>query len=189
MKKVFFAILLGILFSPLIFSADIERDQSYAYFGVRAGYMQIDGIEDQGSANLGFTLGYRISNPVAIEFSCDYHSSDFSAVDRTTYALQASLLLYLNSSTNVQPYLVGGGGYYISGYDYWVNGYKYTDFTSYNFGAHIGAGVDIMLGDYSIITFDVRYLAVNEDVPEDALGYGSKTYDGVLATLGAKFKF
>ncbi len=189
MKKVFIVILITTLFSPMVFSADIEREESYGYFGVRLGYMEIDGIEDEGSANLGFTLGFRVSNPVAIEFSCDYHSSDFSAVDRTTYALQASLLLYLSSNTNVQPYLVGGGGYYISGYDYWVNGYKYTDFTSHKFGGHIGAGVDILLGDYSIITFDVRYLAVDEDVPEQALGYDTKTFDGVLATVGAKFKF
>ncbi len=189
MKKVFVALFFLILLSPMVFSADIEREESYGYFGVRLGYMEIDGIEDEGSANLGFTLGFRVSNPVAIEFSCDYHSSDFSAVDRTTYALQASLLLYLSSNTNVQPYLVGGGGYYISGYDYWVNGYKYTDFTSHKFGGHIGAGVDILLGDYSIITFDVRYLAVDEDVPEQALGYDTKTFDGVLATVGAKFRF
>ena len=189
MKKVFFVMLLAILLNPMAYSKDIEREESYGYFGVRVGYMEIDGIEDEGSANIGFTLGFRVSNPVAIEFSCDYHSSDFSAVDRTTYALQVSLLLYLTSNTNVQPYLVGGGGYYISGYDYWVNGYKYTDFTSHKFGGHLGAGVDIMLGDYSTITLDVRYIAVDEDVPREALGYDTKTFDGVLATVGAKFRF
>ncbi len=188
MKKITI-ILIGIILGFSVFAAEIEKEESYGYFGVRLGYMEIDGIEDEGSANLGFTLGFRVSNPVAVEFSVDYHSADFSAVDRTTFAFQASLLLYLASNTNVQPYLVGGGGYYISGYDYWVNGYKYTDFTSHKFGAHIGAGIDIMMGDYSVITFDVRYLAVDEDVPEEALGYDNKTFDGVLATVGAKFKF
>ncbi len=189
MKKLLFGILLVILFIPSVYSAEIEREESYGYFGVRVGYMEIDGIEDGGSANLGFTLGFRVSNPVAIEFSLDYHSSEFSAVDRTTYAFQASLLLYLTSNTNVQPYLVGGGGYYISGYDYWINGYKYTDFTSHKFGGHLGAGIDIMLGEYSTITFDVRYIGVDEDVPQEYFGYDTKTFDGILATVGAKFRF
>ncbi len=189
MKKIFSVILILAFFSVFSFSAEIEKEESYGYFGVRLGYMEIDGIEDEGSANLGFTLGFRVSNPVAVEFSLDYHTSEFSAIDRTTYAFQASLLLYLASNTNVQPYILGGGGYYISGYDYWVDGYRYTDFTSHKFGLHAGAGVDILLGDYSIITFDVRYIAVDEDVPVEAFGYDNKTFDGILATVGAKFRF
>ena len=39
MKKVFFVMILAILLNPMVFSKDIEREESYGYFGVRVGYM------------------------------------------------------------------------------------------------------------------------------------------------------
>lgn len=177
--------------SSLCFAQDVTIDRGYGYFGIRAGYMEIDNMEDGGSANIGFTSGFRFNNPVALELSLDYHTSEFSDVDRTTYALQASLLLYLAPITaRVQPYLLGGGGFYLSGYDYWTDsGYRRTDFTSHKFGGHLGGGIDFWPTPDVSLTVDVRYLFLQEDTPEDAAADINGSIDGILATIGAKFRF
>ncbi len=185
--------LLPVLLSLSVFSVaqDVTIDRSYGYFGVRAGYMEIDNMEDGGSANIGFTSGFRFNNPIAIEVSLDYHTSEFSDVDRTTYALQASLLLYLAPITaRIQPYFLGGGGFYLSGYDYWTDsGYRRTDFTSHKFGGHLGGGIDFWPTPDVSLTLDVRYLFLQEETPEDAVADLNGNIDGILATIGAKFRF
>ncbi len=163
---------------------DVNYDRSYEWFGVRIGYMEIENMEDNGSLNLGFTAGYRFNEPLGIELSLDYHSSEFSEIDRTTYAFQASLMVYLAPPTaHLQPYVLGGGGYYMSGYDYFRDGVRYTDFTSRKFGGHLGGGLDIWMGQNTSVTLDVRYLFITEDAP------GMDNVDGLLATFGTKFRF
>lgn len=163
---------------------DVAYDRSYEWFGVRIGYMEIDNMEDGGSLNLGFTAGYRFNEPLGIELSLDYHSSDFSEIDRSTYAFQASLIIYLTPPTaRLQPYVLGGAGYYMSGYDYFADGVRYTDFNSREFGGHLGAGLDIWTGQNASVTLDVRYLFLEEDAP------GMQDVDGFLATFGTKFRF
>ncbi|NOZ12085.1 MAG: porin family protein [Acidobacteria bacterium] len=189
LKPLMLAVLL--LCSSSGFAQDVTIDQSFSYFGVRVGYMEIDNMEDGGSANIGFTSGFRFNDPFAIEMSLDYHTSEFSDVDRTTYALQASLLVYLAPATaRVQPYFLGGGGFYLSGYDYWTDsGYRRTDFTSHKFGGHLGAGIDFWPTPEVSLTVDVRYLFLQEDTPNDAAADINGSIDGVLATIGAKFRF
>ncbi len=180
------AVLMCLLFGsqPAYADQDVNYDRSYEWFGVRIGYMEIENMEDDGSLNLGFTAGYRLNEPLGIEFSLDYHSSEFSEIDRTTYAFQASLMLYLAPPTaHLQPYVLGGGGYYMSGYDYFRDGVRYTDFTSREFGGHLGAGLDIWMGENASVTLDVRYLFISEDAP------GMDNVDGLLATFGTKFRF
>jgi len=180
-----------LVFGASSMAQDVTIDRSYSYFGVRVGYMEIDNLEEGGSANIGFTSGYRFDNPLAIEFSLDYHTSEFSEVDRTTYALQASLLVYLAPITaQVQPYLLGGGGFYLSGYDYWTDsGDRRTDFTSHKFGGHLGGGIDFWPTSDVSLTVDVRYLFLQEDTPKDAVQDIDGSVDGILATIGAKFRF
>jgi|GEM_PF-1509295 len=170
---------------------DVTIDRSFSYFGVRVGYMEIDNMEDGGSANIGFTSGFRFNNSLALELSLDYHTSEFSDVDRSTYALQASLLVYLAPTTaEVQPYLLGGGGFYLSGYDYFTeSGYRRTDFTSHKFGGQLGGGIDFWPTPDVSLTVDVRYLFLQEDTPEDAVADINGSIDGILATIGAKFRF
>ncbi len=170
---------------------DVTIERSYSYFGVRAGYMEIDNLEEGGSANIGFTSGYRFDDPLAIEFSLDYHTSEFSDVNRTTYALQASLLVYLAPITSrVQPYMLGGGGFYLSGYDYWTDsGYRRTNFTSHKFGGHLGGGIDVWPTPDVSLTVDVRYLFLKEDTPGDAVQDINGSVDGILITIGTKFRF
>ena len=176
--------LLTVVPATPVIAQDVTYDNTQSWFGVRVGYLKIDEMEDEGSANLGFTSGLRFSDPLGIEVSLDYHSSDFSEINRTTYAFQCSLMLFLNDPTQpVQPYLLGGGGYYLSGYDYYSGGVRYTNFTTHKFGLHAGAGVDFWIGPNSSLTLDVRYLFVEEDAPD------MDSVDGILATVGTKFRF
>ena len=110
-RIVLFAVLVLPLISLNLHAQDVTYEKSFSYLGVRVGYMQIDNLEDNGSLNIGFTSGYRINDPFAVEFSIDYHTSEFSDINRTTYAGQFSLLVYLASTQKqVQPYVLGGGG-------------------------------------------------------------------------------
>ena len=184
MKGTVIALVLLFTMTGTARAQDVTVDHSHSWFGVRAGYMSIDDMDDGGSANIGFTSGLRVNNTVAVEFSIDYHSSDFSEADRTTYAFQCSALVFFaGTRAKFQPYLVGGIGYYLSGYDYYRDGYRYTNFNTDKFGLHGGVGADFQVAPNAWMTLDVRYLFVDEDAPD------MDSVDGILATVGTKFRF
>ncbi len=187
MKKVW--ILLALLGSISTTAAqDVTTDRSYAYFGLRGGVMMVDTIDYDEEFSFGVMAGFRFNEAMAVEISADNHFNGLFGTGWSTDAYQASLLLYLPVSRQVEPYFVGGIGIYQSSYNYWVyDGYdpyvvSEVDFTDGGF--HAGAGVDIHVSPYVAISFDARYIFVDEDD-----SYDGEQNDGFLTTVGVKFTF
>ncbi len=187
MKK----ILIGLVLLSLGMSswaADVERDRSYMYLGIRAGSLMVDTLDDDHDATLGFMAGVRLNEAVALELSYDDQFNGLLGTGWSSDALQASVLLYLlPSNAQVQPYLVGGVGVYMSSYNYWAtdgwDDYIVSEVDYTDGGFHAGGGVDIYVNQSVALTIDGRYIFVEEDRPDTI------DSDGFLATFGVKFRF
>ena len=161
------------------------QDQGGLILGARIGYLEVEHV-DSGNLNLGFMFGYAFTPLFAIEGSVDYHTPEFDLAGRETYAFQASAYLYpFARLTRLQPYAVGGVGYYLSRYEFEpflnLDNEKVGDG-----GFHAGFGVDIPVteelagSDDWRITIDVRYLFTQESESADIES------DGFLLSLGFK---
>jgi len=187
MKHAFLALVL-IFSTTATFAADVEYDHSYGYVGLRGGVLLVDTIDSEEEFSFGAMVGFRFNEAVALEFSYDDQFNGLFGTGWSTDAYQASLLLYIPVSEQVQPYLVGGIGVYMSTYNYWVyDGYdpyivSEVDFTDAGF--HAGAGVDIFVSPNIAFAVDGRYIFVEEDDR-----YSGEQNDGFLTTFGVKFRF
>lgn len=169
-------------------AGDVEQDRSYMYLGIRAGALMVDTLDDDEDASLGFMAGFRLNDAVALELSYDDQFNGLLGTGWSSDAIQASVLFYLlPSSSQVQPYLVGGVGVYMSSYNYWAyDGWDHyivseVDYTDGGF--HAGGGLDFYLNQSVALTIDGRYIFVEEDRPDTI------DSDGFLATFGVKFRF
>ncbi len=164
------------------------QDQSRLFGGARVGYLEVQHV-DTGSLNVGFIFGYTFTPVFALEGSIDYHTAEFDLAGRETYAFQASAYLYpFDKLTHIQPYAVGGVGYYLSRYEFepFLN---LDDERVGDGGFHAGFGVDVPLSQGSAggggwrFTTDVRYLFTEKSESADIES------DGVLVSLGFKAGF
>jgi hypothetical protein len=166
-----------------------EGRSSGPFVGGRIGYLEVEGIDD-GSLNVGVLAGYRWASILGIEASVDYHTADFDAYGRSTYAFQASLVLHpFPPRAPIRPYVLGGVGYYVSDYDLDFDhdgGYAFDDDGGYHagFGADIAVSRDPFTGERYQATVDVRYLFTREDEP-----WERRRRDGLLVTVGGKVRF
>ncbi len=164
------------------------EDQVLGYAGGRVGYLKLEGV-DEGSLNLGLFGAWQPHPHLALVGAFDYHEADFDLQCRTTWAVSASLELYLLDQENrLQPYVVGGVGYYVSQYDFEpviVGG----DDHAREEGYHAGFGLDINTGqwdedgDMVAINLDARWIFSEQ---EDDLQVEP---DGFLFSVGVKVKF
>ncbi len=195
MGKLLSACLLLVLSAQPLRAESIESEtyesaqsQSRVFVGVRVGYLEVQHV-DTGSLNLGFMLGHTFNPMFAIEGSIDYHTPEFDLAGRETIAFQASVYLYpLANLIHIQPYAVGGVGYYLSRYEFEPSMNLDNEHVG-DGGFHAGFGVDIPLkedqgGNKDLnFTIDVRYLFTEES--ESA----AIESDGVLVSLGFRVRF
>ncbi|NOY23316.1 MAG: porin family protein [Acidobacteria bacterium] len=180
-------ITLALVAALSIQAQDVTYEQSNVYIGVRAGTLLVDNMGEGRDVSFGAMFGVKFNDAVGIEFSYDNQFNGMFGTGWSTDAYQASLLLYLPATKEVQFYFVGGVGLYRSSYNYWANDgwddYIISDTEYTDAGFHAGAGVDISLSPNVALTLDGRYIFVSEDAP------GDNNADGLLATAGFKFRF
>lgn len=172
---------------------DVDRERegrrSGPILGARIGYLEVEGI-DEGSLNVGFLAGYRWASAFGLEVSVDYHDADFDVYGRSTYAFQASAVVHpFPPRAPVQPYVLGGVGYYVSNYDLafdYDGPYAWDDEAGYHagVGADIAVSRDPVTGERFQISGDVRYLFTRKDEV-----WERRRRDGMLVTLGVKVRF
>ncbi|RLE24156.1 MAG: hypothetical protein DRJ08_01375, partial [Acidobacteria bacterium] len=150
---------------------DVTYEQSNVYLGVRGGTLLVDNMGEGRDVSFGAMLGVKFNDAVGIEFSYDNQFNGMFGTGWSTDAYQASLLLYLPATKEVQFYFVGGVGLYRSSYNYWASDgwddYIISDTEYTDAGFHAGAGVDISLSPNVALTLDGRYIFVSEDAPGD----------------------
>lgn len=179
---------LAIIFVFVLTAHAQRAPHSDGYAAFRIGYFRLEKV-DSGSLNLGLAAGIHSNKWLSLEGSVDYHTADYDAYNRSTYAFQASLLLYPFGRPNgIQPYLVAGAGYYFSDTNDVEGIIDVSEEWSGDGGTHAGFGFDVALTDRAFdavsLTFDSRWLFTEEEMR----GEGVES-DGLLVTLGVKYRF
>jgi opacity protein-like surface antigen len=154
-------------------------------FGVRGGYQRLsDG--DSGALVGGGFFRWDWHRIVMLEAAVLYHVEEVNATtDLELYPIQFSGMIYpLRRDYLLSPYILGGGGLYISRL---VAKGQDTE-NEYDFGWHLGLGVDLALNDRVFLEGDFRYLwldtSTDDQTAADVLG----SFDSWMATLGIGFR-
>jgi len=121
---------LFLVLSPVLAEAP-ESEYTYpaadGYFGLHAGYVKLQDVDDDGSFNVGFSGGFYLYSGFAIGGAFDFQQSEFTletddvtiffpAIERETFSLQLELSFTPLPDSVVRPYVLGGVGYYWSKY-------------------------------------------------------------------------
>ena len=162
--------------------------------GANVGYSKT--VDGQGQFTGGAQLRLKFLPLIGFELLAGYRRDDVEAQGATVLEVeqipvQASVMLYPLKIGPIRLYALGGGGAYItrsSGVNSFIS---YGKVTKTNFGGHLGAGTDILLGGSFFLSGDVRYIWLNIDsfdAVEEA--YKEKrNADYWVATAMINFKF
>jgi len=150
-------ITLGLLFLASEGFADINRGLGVGLF---TGYAKAVDADD-GTYYLGAALEKRFLKVLGLRLEAGYRKDEllqgalgFSAVEieATQIPLLLSAVVHPFSDFMVSPYIIGGGGAYITQTKMTISppilGLKGPEETEANFGYHLGAGVEVNLGEH-----------------------------------------
>lgn len=143
---------------------------------------------DSGQWTGGLQGRLHMSPGLALEGSIDFENNTFgnNITSVKAYPVLASLLVYLMPGSNWSPFLLGGAGWYYTQ----VNGPAGFSDTSYRFGTHAGAGIEVMLNEDISVDGTYRYIWVENVASRDLVAV-NKTYQfsGSMVTLAINFLF
>ncbi len=162
-------------------------------FGGHASYTKAG--EADGSWGGGAQLRLRFPGPIGLEGLVDYKRTTYTAggVDVLRveqYPVQASLMLFILSG-QVQPYILGGGGWYYTRSTYLGPLAAQASDTQHTFGGHVGGGVELGAKSRVSVHVDVRYVYIGVDSIDairDRYNNNPKA-DFWHGTAGVNFKF
>jgi opacity protein-like surface antigen len=153
--------------------------------GGRAAYYEPDEADD-GEFFGGAQLRLYLSRAIALEGSIDYRRNDFGATRIDTFPVQASLLAYILPGMPVNPFLLGGVGWYYTN----IEGPGGFDDTQHRFGVHAGGGLQLFINPYWSIDGTYRFIWLEKIESRDA-SLLDKDFDdnGHMITAALNFHF
>jgi opacity protein-like surface antigen len=167
-----------------------------AQFGVGARLAWVKADTQLDVDSVRFVGGQiRMGSPrVGIEVSLDSHSEDLELLNQkvSERPIQTSLLLKLASGT-LQPYLLGGPGWYKRSVEP-LEG-PGAKLSTTEFGWHAGGGLEVRFGRHAGVHGDYRYTFLNFGDDDDkviglpGLGGILPRHRGSMWTLGATVYF
>jgi hypothetical protein len=161
--------------------------------GGHASYTKASGAD--GTWYGGAQLRLRFPGPLGVEGLLDYRRTTYSAGSENVlrieqYPVQASLMLFILPG-QVQPYVLGGGGWYYTKSTFLGAQSALGSDTQHTFGGHVGGGLELGAKAKVSLHADVRYvfLGVNSiDAIRDRYNDNPKA-DFWHGTAGINFKF
>jgi outer membrane protein W len=113
----------------------------------------------------------RLTGAVGVELAAGYRQERYSgqitgdALELNLWEIpvQLSLLFYLLPNERVQPYVLGGGGYYYVNVETIAPNGDAASAGSSKFGLHVGAGVDVRVATKLSLRVDARYAFLDID--------------------------
>ncbi len=167
--------------------------------GVRMAWVKADTeLEDDTVRFIGGQIRLGLSQRMGVEVSLDSHSEDFELLNQKVKErpIQVSLLLKL-AGGSVQPYLLGGPGWYKRSVEPLEGPAEDLEASTTEFGWHAGGGLEFLLGRHVGIHGDYRYtfLDFGDDDDDDDGGFignlvpGLPGHRGSMWTLGATVYF
>jgi len=166
---------------PLTLAAPLADPEEPRFsIGPAGGYLRAHGA-DRGTWFGGVQARLKVLPFLAIEGSITFHENEYENGDIkvTQYPVQVTALLYILHEGPIRPYVLGGVGWYYTRVDYSGLFSAFSDSTDYNFGGHLGAGADLMLGARTSLDVDVRYIFLNpstEQIKDQDFNYWQITF-------------
>jgi opacity protein-like surface antigen len=150
------------------------KDKLVWSVGVRVGYAA--GFDsDEGGFLLGAQGRIHLKPWLAFEAVIEQHNEEYEDgdVDVRYTPVQASALFYPFPDPKLRPYGVVGVGFHNIAADYKGTLAPIDDERWMRFGFHIGAGLDLALGEHFVLNGDARFQFIDEpgDFDDDALDF------------------
>ena len=165
--------------------------------GVRMAWVKADTeLENDTVRFIGGQVRLGLSQRMGVEVSLDSHSEDFELLNQKVKErpIQVSLLLKL-AGGSVQPYLLGGPGWYKRSVEPLEGPGENLEASKTEFGWHAGGGLEFLLGRHVGIHGDYRYTFLDFGNDDDDGGFignlvpGLPGHRGSMWTLGATVYF
>ncbi|MBT3193433.1 MAG: outer membrane beta-barrel protein [Verrucomicrobia bacterium] len=166
------------LLSAVSYAGDVD-------LGYRGGYMRMPDADD-GAGMVGAFLRFALGEDVLLDTAIYYHDEELSEdVSLELIPIQLSLMLYLLGTDGpVRPFMLGGCGVY------WTrtteNGVR-SD-SEYDFGGHLGAGMDFALSERMFIEADFRYIWLDAETEGNTLSDVAHDYEHWVAGIALAFR-
>lgn len=153
--------------------------QSYSDPGFGVGVHIFRWVDAEGSTSGQLSGGihsrYRLTGGLGFEVALDFRITDYDLDGQRVFRLlvvplTGSLEVFLLPRSRIQPYLLGGAGYYfIQGRGYGALEELGTQ-TENRFGFHGGAGIDFRPSRRTSVHVDWRYVVLESNVVPDGPG-------------------
>ena len=181
--------LLVLAFALIVFAAPQVKAQGIG-IGPQLGW-QKSSSADKGSLMYGAALRLKLSPAIGIEGSVNYRQEKYANGGLTvrSWPVMVTGLIY------PIPVVYGaiGVGWYNTTFDYSqeLTLKNLANNTQQNFGWHLGAGLEVPLGEAAWLTGDVRYVFLNYDFGQlaTAASTGSLSSKFYVITVGLLFGF
>jgi hypothetical protein len=168
--------------------------------GGRFAWVKVDtDLDDDSVRFVGGQIRLGLSRRIGVEVSLDSHSEDLELLNQKVKErpIQVSLLMKLSGSA-VQPYLLGGPGWYKRSVEPLEGPGDDLEVSTTEFGWHAGGGLELRMGRHFGVHGDYRYtfLDFGDDDEDDddggflpGIGGLLPGHRGSMWTLGATVYF
>lgn len=158
MKAFVLAIMLMLIFVSV--NVNAQNNKAGLAIGPQLGF-QKSSDSDEGRMMYGAFIRAKLSPSFAIDGSINYRNEHYlnGRVTVSSWPVLVSALLY----PFPMVYGLAGVGWYNSTFNFSANlsPTQISDQTKSNFGWHLGAGVELPLGESMILTGDIKYVFLN----------------------------
>ena len=180
MGRIFPGILaLALLTIPSAFAQQTDKN---LFIGPQIGLFseKLDGGDF--SSTIGAAIRYKFSPEFGLQGSINYRHEEFGEQDSLTvrsWPVLATAMFYPVDAV----YGLVGMGLYNTSFDRNDSGTDLADNTKSDIGWHFGGGVEFPLGSQSLLTGDVRYVFLNQNL-DGPSGLGNEGSDFYMVTVG-----
>jgi len=178
--KRYVCLIVSVMMCALVVTA---AEDNQADLGFRGGYQSFE--DGEGSFMGGVFLRLPWRSVIMGEGALLYHTHSEGTVDLEVIPLQLSAMLFvLRRDLDFSPYLLGGVGAYVSRR---VEDGGDSD-TSYDFGWHLGLGLDYKLTDRMFVEGDFRYIWLDIDFEDKTVRDKLTEFNNWMGTVGFGFR-
>ncbi|MDZ7692718.1 MAG: porin family protein [Balneolaceae bacterium] len=191
-KSILFSFAALLLAAPSIMFAQSSSDdgaiKNTIGIGPRLGYYKAADA-DQGNFYGGAQARIRLGPVLGIEGSVDYRAGQEyevagQSVTTKFIPITGSLMFFVPISGNIAPYGLAGVGAYYTIYDF-EGTFTDQNENNFNFGYHLGLGLEFPISSNAALNVDYRYLFLNPDDNEQSLE--DADFSGNVFTVGLMF--
>jgi opacity protein-like surface antigen len=190
MRKLLLLPIFVFLFAPVAGEAQTSSNatiENTLGIGPRLGYYKANDA-DNGSFYFGAQTRARLGAVLGVEGSIEYRAAQEYNIGGQSYETKlvpvtASALMFLPVSENFAPYGVAGLGAYYTIYEF--EGAIDDVDNEFNFGYHLGFGLELPINENAALNFDYRYLFLNPN--ENEVSTDNTNYNGNVFTAGLMF--